>query len=194
MLYVPKILAFAGSLRPGSYNKKLIKIAIEGAKQAGAEVTAIDLRDFPLPVYDQQIQDEQGLLPNVLKLKELMLSNQGFLISAPEYNSSVSGVMKNTIDWTSRKSTPQEPDLQCFVGKVAVLMSASPSYLGGLRGLMHLRSILNNIHVLVLPDQKCISLAHEAFTPDGLLKDPKQQHAIEKLGGNLVYILKKLHG
>jgi chromate reductase len=190
----PKILAFAGSLRVDSYNKKLIKIAIKGAEQAGAEVTHIDLLDYQLPIYNEDIENKEGLPQNALKLKKLMWEHDGFLIAAPEYNSSISGVLKNTIDLASRQATPEEVYLSCFIGKVAALMSASPGGLGGLRGLVTVRSILENINTLVLPEQKTIPQAADAFTPDGKLKDTKQQAAIEKLGKSLTEMIKKLKG
>ena len=187
----PKVLAFAGSLRTESFNKKLIKIAVKGAEKAGAEVTCIDLRDFPLPIFDQDIETKEGLPQNAVKLKELFLAHEGLLISSPEYNSSISGVLKNTIDWVSR-GDPAEKPLACFDKKVAGLMSASPGALGGLRGLVHVRAILGNIKVLVLPDQIAVSKAHEAFNADGSLKDSKQQAAVEKIGFNVVNLLLKL--
>ena len=191
MAYVPKILAFAGSTRTGSFNKQLVKVAVAGARAAGAEVTLLDLRDLPMPLYDGDLEATEGIPPNGQKLKALMLAHQGLLISAPEYNSGISGVLKNAIDWASR-SAPGEAPLACFVGKVAALMSASPGGLGGLRSLVHVRSILGNIHVLVLPDQVAVPRTHEAFAPDGALKDPKQQAAIEQLGRSLAEILVKL--
>ena len=191
MAYVPKILAFAGSTRTGSFNKQLVKIGVAGARAAGAEVTLVDLRDLPMPLYDGDLEATEGIPPNGQKFKALMLAHQGLLISAPEYNSGITGVLKNAIDWASR-SAPGEAPLACFVGKVAALMSASPGGLGGLRSLVHVRSILGNIRVLVLPDQVAIPRAHEAFAPDGALKDPKQQAAIEQLGRTLAEILVKL--
>ena len=192
MAYIPKILAFAGSTRVDSFNKKLVKIAAAGARAAGAEVTALDLRDLPMPLYDGDLEVKESIPPNAKKFKEFLLAHQGLLISAPEYNSGISGVLKNAIDWASR-STPKEAPLACFVGKIAALMSASPGGLGGLRGLVHVRSILSNIHVLVLPDQVAVPRAHEAFNPEGTLKDPKQQASIEKLGRDLTAILMKLN-
>ncbi len=192
MSYVPKVLAFAGSTRVDSFNKKLVKIAVAGARAAGAEVTLVDLRDLPMPLYDGDLEAKEGIPPNGKKLKEFLLAHQGLLISAPEYNSGISGVLKNAIDWASR-SAPGEAPLACFTGKVAALMSASPGGLGGLRGLVQVRYSLSNIHVLVLPDQVAIPRAHEAFTPEGALKDPKQQGAIEQLGRHLAEILMKLN-
>lgn len=187
----PRILAFAGSARKGSYNKMLVKIAAEGARNAGAEVTVIDLKDFPLAVFNQDDEDEKGIPENAMKLKELFKSHQGLLISSPENNSSVSALLKNTLDWVSREAEGEMP-LACFTGKVAALISASPGGLGGLRGLVHIRSILGNINVLVLPDQMAIPKAHEAFAEDGSLKDAKQKKGIEKIGAKLAAILLKL--
>ncbi|MDE1845298.1 MAG: NAD(P)H-dependent oxidoreductase [Thaumarchaeota archaeon] len=187
----PKILAFAGSTRTDSFNKKLVKIAATGAMEGGADVTMIDLRDFAMPLYDGDLEQQQGLPSNARKLKDLMLSHHGFLISAPEYNSSISGVLKNTIDWASRQSDGEAP-LACFNGKVAGIMSASPGGLGGLRGLVHVRAILENINVLVIPDQLAISKAHEAFNADGTLKDKKQEDQVKNIGSNVAKLLLKL--
>ncbi len=192
MASTPKILAFAGSTRIESYNKKLVKIAAAGAQAAGAEVTYIDLRDLPLPLYDEDLEAQEGLPANARTFKDLLISHQGLLIASPEYNSSLTAVLKNAIDWASRRA-PNEAPLAAFAGKVATIMSASPGALGGLRGLVHLRSILGNIKVLVLPDQIALSKAYEAFNPDGTLVDPKQQESIEKLGDGLTKILLKLN-
>jgi chromate reductase len=188
-----KILAFAGSLRKDSCNKKLIKIAIEGAKAAGADVTFIDLKDYPMPIYDQDIEDTEGIPANAQKIKDLMISHEGFLIAAPEYNSSISGALKNLIDWASRPSTKDEISLVCFKGKTAALMSASPSFMGGLRGLMHVKSILGNIGVLVLPQQQTIPNAYEAFNAEEKLKNEEHQKNVIKLGVQLAEILNLLH-
>jgi chromate reductase len=186
----PRILAFAGSTRSESWNKKLIKVAVEGARASGAEVTLIDLRDFPLPFFDGDVE-AAGFPDNARKLKRLYLDHSGLLISSPEYNSSISGVLKNSIDWVSRPE-PGEVSLACFADKVAALLSASPGALGGLRGLVTLRSILGNIKVLVLPDQVAVSKAHEAFNPDGTLKDAKQAASVQKLGKTLTETIAKL--
>ncbi|NJL38573.1 MAG: NAD(P)H-dependent oxidoreductase [Leptolyngbyaceae cyanobacterium SM1_4_3] len=187
-----KILAFAGSARRDSFNKKLVKIATEGARAAGAEVTYLDFRDLPLPLYDEDLEEAKGLPDNALRLKALMKVHQGFLIACPEYNSSITPLLKNAIDWASRPE-PGEPSLVCFKEKVAVLMSASPGALGGLRGLVHVRSILSNIGVLVLPDQKAIGNADRAFDENGNLKDESQQASILQLGNKLVTMTAKLN-
>lgn len=176
-----------------SFNKKLVKIAASGAIEGGGvDVTVIDLRDFAMPLYDGDLEQQQGLPSSARKLKDLMLSHQGFLISSPEYNSSISGVLKNTIDWVSRQSEGEEP-LACFKDKVAGIMSASPGGLGGLRGLVHVRAILENIRVIVIPDQIAVSKANEVFNTDGTLKDKKQEEQVKKIGSNVAKMLIKLY-
>lgn len=188
----PRILVFAGSTREGSFNKKLARLAAKAAERLGAQVTYIDLRDHPLPLYDGDLESAHGLPENAKKLKKLMKEHHGFLISAPEYNSSITGVLKNAIDWASR-SEPGEAPLLCFTEKFAGLMSASPGALGGLRGLTTLRSILENIGTHVIPLQMALPKAHEAFDADGSLKDPKQQATLEKLVKTLCHLLTKYH-
>jgi chromate reductase len=186
-----KILAFAGSARTDSFNKKLVKIALDGAKAAGAEVTYVDFKDLPMPLFDEDLEAAQGLPQTVLQFKSLLKQHQGFLIASPEYNSSISPLLKNAIDWASRPA-PDEAPLACFRDKVAGLMATSPGGLGGLRGLVHVRSILQNIGVLVLPDQKAIPNAYQAFDETGNLKDEKQRTDIYNLGSKLAAIATKL--
>lgn len=188
-----RILVFAGSTRRDSFNKKLARLAARSAEVAGTKVTLIDLRDFPMPLYDGDLEASEGQPEAARRLKQQFLQHDGLLISAPEYNSSITAVLKNSIDWISRPVSG-EPPLVAFRGKVAALVSASPGALGGLRGLVHLRSILGNIGVLVLPDQVAIVHAHEAFDEAGNLKDAKQQAAIESLTRALVETVRKLTG
>lgn len=185
----PRILAFAGSARRESFNKKLIQIAAAGAEAAGASVTLIDLADFELPLFNQDLEAEKGLPEKAVALKKLFVEHDGLLMACPEYNSSITPLWKNTIDWVSRQA-PGEGPLAAFKGKVATIMSASPGKLGGLRGLVHVRSILGNIGVIVLPDQIAVSEAHGAFTPDGRLQDAKLYESIEGLGRKLAEFLK----
>ncbi len=186
-----KILAFAGSTRRESFNKRLVRIAAAGARDAGAAVTILDLAELPLPLFDQDLETAQGLPDNARRLKALMVEHDGFLISSPEYNSSVSGVLKNAIDWASRREEGEKP-LVAFAGKVVALMSASPGALGGLRGLVHVRAILGNLGMLVLPQQKAVGGAHQAFTDDGMLADPRMQADVTALGSRLAETLTKL--
>jgi chromate reductase len=177
----PKVLCFAGSLRKDSLNKKLVKVAIEGVKKAGLEATYVDLSDYPMPIYDGDIEAADGLPENAKKFKKLMMDHQGFVIACPEYNSSITGVLKNVIDWASRPE-PGEKMLAAFTGKVCGLVAASPGALGGLRGLVTVRSIFGNIGVLVVPEQVAVPKAHEAFDEDGSLKDAKQQESVQNVG------------
>jgi NAD(P)H-dependent FMN reductase len=188
----PKILAFAGSTRTGSFNKKLAAAAAEGARTGGASVTVVDLRDLALPLFDEDLEAASGLPEGAQKLKALLRECDGFLIASPEYNSSITAVLKNAIDWASRSETDDEPPLAAFRGKVAALCSASPGALGGLRGLVHLRAILGNIGVIVLPDQVCISTAHEAFDEAGRLKDERKMKQVAALGRGLAEFFTKL--
>ena len=191
MSTAPRILALAGSTRRESFNHRLVTIAAAAARAAGAEVTVIRLSDYPLPLFDEDLEAAQGPPPAARELKRLMSAQDGFLIAAPEYNSSITAVLKNAIDWASRPA-PQEPPLVAFRGKVAGLLSASPGALGGLRGLVHVRAILGNLGVLLLPDQVAVPRAHEAFSPDGTLRDPQQQAAVEGLGRTLAQVAAKL--
>src|ERR1700677_1052133 len=189
-----KLLAFAGSTRTDSYNKKLVRIAAEGAQAAGAEVTLIDLRDFPMPLYDGDLEAASGLPENAKKLKQLMIASQGFLISSPEYNSSITPVLKNSIDWASRVETETEPPLVCYRRKTVCLMSASLGAFGGMRGLVHVRAILGNIGACVMPEQIILPKAYEAFDEKGALKDPVTQKSILDLGKNMFEFTRRLHG
>lgn len=187
----PKILAFAGSLRRESYNKRLVQIAAAGARQAGAEATWIDLRDYPLPVFDEDVEASEGLHPNARKLKDLFLAHQGLLIASPEYNSSISAALKNAIDWVSRPA-PGEKSLACFQGKVCGLLAASPGALGGLRGLVHVRAILGNIGVIVLPQQVAVAKADGAFDGELRLRDAAVQKTVEELGAAVSRVAARL--
>jgi NAD(P)H-dependent FMN reductase len=186
-----KVLAFAGSLRQGSFNKKLVKQAIKGAEAAGAQVTYIDLRDLNLPVYDGDLEDRIVLPDGARTLKRLFDENDGFMISCPEYNSSIPGGLKNAIDWLSRQA-PGERVYQQFDGKVCALMSASPGAFGAVRSAITTRAILSHIQTIVIPPTFNLPHAHQAFNEDGTLKDPKHQHQVEKLGRTLVKFIEQM--
>jgi NAD(P)H-dependent FMN reductase len=186
----PKILAFAGSIREGSHNKRLIQVAAEAARAAGAEVTLIDLRDYPLPPYDGDVEANEGLPAAAAALKELFKTHDGFLISAPEYNGGMSGMLKNTLDWVSRRGA-DDRTLLAFSGKFAGLMAASPGRLGGIHGLAQLRHVLTTMGVLVVPQQRGINAAHTAFHDDGRLQDPEQQAAIEAIAQRVVDLVRR---
>ena len=181
MTYKPRILVFSGSLRKNSYNKKLAHIAAHASEKQGASVQYIDLEEYPMPLYDGDIEDSEGLPDNALKIKELLWNSDGFIIASPEHNSSISAALKNMIDWASRKASDDETFLSCFKEKVALLVSASPSPLGGLRGLTQLREILSNLLTIVYPKQKTCPNASEAFDKTGKLTQEKDQSELETL-------------
>ncbi|MBL4721145.1 MAG: NAD(P)H-dependent oxidoreductase [Alphaproteobacteria bacterium] len=185
------ILAFAGSLRAESLNKILLRTAVRAAESEGASVTTIDLADYPMPVYDGDLEAKIGLPESAEKLKALFTSHNGLLIAAPEYNSSITAALKNLIDWVSRKNGA--PDMSGYQGKTAGLIAAGGG-MGGLRGLVHVRQILGNIGVLVIPEQAVVPNARDAFDDEGNLKDEGRRTVVENVGAALARTLGKLHG
>lgn len=186
----PRILAFSGSGRKGSFNQSVVEVAAEGVRQAGVEVTVISLADYPLPLFDQDVE-AQGTPENATKLKELFVSHSGFLIACPEYNSSITPLLKNTIDWVSRPAEGEAP-MVAYRGKTAAILAASPGALGGLRGLNHVRSILTNIGVYVLPTQVAVPSVHEKLT-DGKITDQRTQDKLVSLGQEFAGYTSSLH-
>lgn len=186
-----RILAFAGSTRVQSFNKRLAAAAAKGAEDAGAQVTLIDLRDFPLPLFDQDLEVADGLPENAAALRALFLRHNALLIACPEYNGSLPAVLKNTLDWVSRKQEG-EPPLACFKNKVALLLATSPGALGGLRALRHLQAVLMGMQVLVLPEQKAIPKAGEVFNDEGIV-DEKIRAEVERLGARLAEMAALFH-
>lgn len=175
---MPKILAFAGSLRRESWNRRLIRVAVDATRAAGGEVTLIDLADYPLPLMDEDLEAREGLPANALRLKALFKTHDAFLIASPEYNSSIPPLLKNTIDWVSRE-WQGESGLVPYQGKVTALLAASPGSFGGMRMLPHLRQVLNALGVLVLPGQFSLPHADQAFNlENGALKSPARLHAL----------------
>ncbi len=184
-----KILAFSGSARQGSYNQKLVTIAAKGAEQAGAQVTVVNLGDFPMPLFNADEEADSGLPETVKAMKKLFVEHDGFLIASPEYNSCFSPLLKNTLDWCSRKDNADEAPLVAFKGKAACIMATSPGALGGLRGLVFLRMLLANLGILVLPQQLAVAKAAQAFDDNGELTDQQQHASVLQLGENLSHML-----
>ncbi len=166
-----KIFAISGALRAGSFNRKLLKVAIQKIKEA--EVDVADLKEFELPPYDGDIETH-GLPAGAVKLKERIVAADALLIATPEYNHSIPGTFKNAIDWASRP--PSNP----FSGKVALIISASPGYFGGVRSQLHLRQVLMSLRVLVLPELITLAAADKAFDETGNLVDPKIGAQLQK--------------
>jgi chromate reductase len=168
-----RILSFAGSLRAGSFNRKLLGIAVE-ALRGRAEIDLLDLREVAMPLYDGDLEEREGLPEGARRFKERIGAADALLIVTPEYNNSVPGTLKNAIDWASRP--PGNP----FKGKVVLLMGASPGQFGAVRGVMAVRLILTALFAIVIPQMVLIPRADQAFDEAGALKDPKNLGQIEK--------------
>ncbi len=171
-------------MRKDSFNTKLVRAAARGASAEGADVTVVELRSYPLPVFSEDLEASEGTPAAAVEIKELLKSHDAFLIASPEYNGSLTAALKNVIDWSSRKA-PGEAPLACWRGKTAGLLATSPGALGGLRGLAHLRTILSGIGVMVIPDQRAMGGAMEAFDSEGRLIDEKERAAIEAIGAEV---------
>jgi chromate reductase len=176
----PRILVFAGSTRSDSLNRKLARATAEALQRRGLETTLADLRDYPMPIYEGDLEAAEGIPPRPKAFKELLRSHDVFAIASPEYNGSFPALVKNAIDWASRPE-PGEKHLEAFRGKTAVLLSASPGPGGGQRGLRHLRELLEMIGVTVLSTQVTVPRAIEAFDADGRLVRPADIDAVARL-------------
>ena len=189
MISVPKILAFAGSYRENSYNKRVLNIAVDGAREAGGDVTLIDLRDYPMPIYNADVHKAKGFDPQALRFQEVLNENEGLLIASPEYNGSIPGGLKNAIDWASRQSEKYKTN-EVFKGKTAAMITASPGSFGGLRCIGHLRGVLTIMGTWVLPAEIAISFVGAKFDGNGAkMTDEKTHLILNALGAALVKAL-----
>ena len=163
-----KILVLAGSARLDSVNRKLARQTVLALRDAGLEATLGDLRDFPMPIYDGDLETGQGIPPSAKALKELARQHDGFAIASPEYNGSFPALLKNALDWISRPEPGDRP-LEVIRGKVAAILSASPGPGGGRRGLHQLRELLEMMSVSVIPQELTIARSSAAFDAEGRL-------------------------
>lgn len=180
-----RILAFAGSARRESLNRKLLAVAVQDAREAGAEVTLVDLNDFSLPLYHGDLEDEQGMPPDATRLVDLISSHPALLIASPEYNSFFTPLLKNTIDWCTRA------DENPFAGRVAAVISASPGVYGGVRSAQHLRHLLLHLGCHLVPAQCSVSKADQAFAPDGRLTDTRALKHVQTVVRELLATTKR---
>jgi chromate reductase len=187
-----KILVIPGSLRTGSLNARLAATAAYEFTQAGADVTRISLVDFPLPIYDGDLQSKSGVPKNAVNLKRMMSAHHGVLIVTPEYNSSVPPLVKNTIDWVSRVQDGQESRGQIFRERPFALAAASEGRLGGTRALAALRLILSACHATVIPNQLALSFASEAYDDMDRLKQPADIEALAALVRQLTEVAQSM--
>ena len=172
MPHTTKLLFMAGSAREASLNKRLARLGVEVAQANGIASTFADLGDYPMPIYDGDLEAKSGVPDNAKKLKALLLVHDGVFIAAPEYNASLAPLLKNALDWVSRNRDEGEPPLHVYKTRVFAIGSASPGAFGGMRGLIALRQTLEmGLGALVLPDQIVVAKATEAFDDQGHLKD-----------------------
>jgi NAD(P)H-dependent FMN reductase len=184
----PRILAFAGSSRRESLNQKLLNATVEAARAAGGDVTAISLNDYVLPLYNGDLEDEHGLPENAVKLIALITAHDAVLIASPEYNSQITPLLKNTIDWCTRA---EENPLQ---GKVAAVIAASPGAFGAIRSMTLARQLLTHLGCWVIPTQCILPKAAEAFDAAGRLQDARTQKAAAAVAKELVRVTGRLIG
>jgi NAD(P)H-dependent FMN reductase len=190
-----RILAFAGSARRDSLNKKLARAAHAAAQAAGAQATFVDLDDFPMPLYHGDLEAAQGMPEKAKDLRALFLAHEGLLIASPENNNSLSALLKNTIDWLSRDvddGKGANSGLAPWRGKVAGLLAASPGAFGGVRHLPHLRQVLAGLGVTVAGMQVPVPKAHEAFAADGTLADERVAKQVRALAESVTTLAAKL--
>lgn len=186
------IAVVVGSTREGSYNRALGELAAASLEAQGARVTRVDLAAFDLPLYSAAIE-AHAFPPDAERLKRLFAAQDGLLFVSPEYNGSLSPLLKNAIDWASRPTGDEGlVALTAYRGKAAAIMSASISPFGGLRGLMHLRQILSTIQMLVIPEQVVVPNAHAAFAEDGSLKEPLPASLVDMTAARLIAVAKAL--
>ena len=187
-----KILVIPGSLRSGSHNARLAAAAAHEFALAGAEVTRISLADFPLPIYDGDLQTKSGVPKHAINLKRMMSAHHGVLIVTPEYNSSVPALVKNTIDWVSRVQDAHETRGQVFRERAFAIAAASENRLGGTRSLAALRLILSACHAVVIPNQLALSFANEAYDDTDRLKHPADIEALKALVRQLIELSQRM--
>src|SRR5436309_4633620 len=187
-----KILVIPGSLRSGSLNAKLAAAAAAELARAGADVTRISLGDFPLPIYDGDLQSKSGVPKHAVNLKRMIAVHHGVLIVTPEYNSSVPALVKNTIDWVSRVQDAHETRGQVFRERVFAIASASGGRLGGTRSLAALRLILTACHATVIPNQLALSFAGQAYDDIDRLKHPADVESLGALVQQLIDVSQRM--
>lgn len=187
------IAVLSGSLRAESLNTKLVlSVAGEIEKMDGVKIDLISLNKLDLPIYDQDIEEKE-FPSGADELKKRLIASDAFLIGSPEYNGSISGALKNAIDWASRPRPDEEP-LACFKGKACGLLAASPGAIGGLRGLRHVRQILTQLQMVVVPQEFALGKAHESFDESGKIKDETARKLANNVGESLVRMTRMLKG
>lgn len=190
-----RLLFISGSARRASFNKRLARLGATIAEANGIPATFLDLGDYPMPIYDGDLEADQGAPDQAKKLKHVLGLHNGVFIASPEYNSSISPLLKNALDWVSRVREDDEAPNEVFKTRVFAIGAASPGGLGGLRGLNTVRQVLElGLGALVLPDQIAVPRAAEAFDDDGHLKNKDQQATFKAQIHKLARAAHVLHG
>jgi chromate reductase len=188
-----RLLFFAGSAREASFNRKLALLGHHIAEANGIEAVFVDLKDYPMPIYNGDLEAAEGPPERASAFKALLGEYQGVFIASPEYNSSVTPLLKNTLDWVTRVRAKGETGLEVFKSRVFAISGASPGYYGGMRSLLNLRQILAvGIGALVIPEQIALPRAMDAFEADGSLKDRNQQEMLKGVVEALAIAARKL--
>jgi chromate reductase len=178
---IPRILVFAGSIRTGAYSGKTADAAARELALQGADVTRISLRDYPLPIMDQDLEAEKGVPDNAVKLARLFAGHDALLIATPEYNGSMPPLLKNTIDWVSRVKKDRGGPLRPYPGKVVALCSSSEGHFAGVRSIGHLRAVLSQLQMDVIAPQVSVPYGKEAFDEDGNFREERRRDAMGRL-------------
>lgn len=187
------LIFLSGSIRKNSFNSKLAKSAYNiGNNIDNVNAQFVNLAEYEMPIYNGDLEEESGLPENAKKLKEIFRNADGFFIASPEYNSSFSALLKNSLDWISRPHEENEPPLVAFSGKVAAISSASPGGFGGMRGLVPLRMMLENISTIVIPKQLAISSAHKEFDDSGNITNERYKTSLQDLVVNFADTAKRI--
>ena len=189
-----KILSFAGSTRSNSLNQKLLDVAVRGAIESGAHVSSIQLRDYPLPFYCGDLEAQSGMPESAARLQTLLAESDALLIASPDYNGGYSSVLKNALDWMSRPSAAGHSGLAHFANKAAAVVSASPGPLGGSRGQLAIRGVLDKLGMLVIPQSFSLGVAHEAFDETDRLRDSRVESMVRTVGVALAETVRRLKG
>lgn len=191
----PSLLFFAGSARDGSFNKKLARLGATIANTNGIKATCVDLGDYPMPLYDGDLEAKDGIPDNARKLEAVMRLHHGVMVVAPEYNASITPLLKNTFDWISRLRYEHQGEQTVFETRVFALAGASPGGTGAMRGLFTVRHVLEyGLGAIVLPDQFLLPKAGGAFDDDGHLSDKDGQERFKGLIQKLARAAHVLHG
>ena len=184
------ILAFAGSIRKESWNRKVLDVAVHGARDAGADVTVVNLADYPMPIYDADWHAANGVPEPMLRLREKMMRANGLLIASPEYNASITPLLKNTIDWLSQ-SVGGESGNAPYTNKIGALLGASNGAFGTIRALPHVAYILSNLGVFMLP-VVAVPGVSQSFDAAGNMSNERTRNMVAGLGARLARTIEKL--